>query len=357
VNTTNQTLMSILDAARWAPSGDNTQPWRFEVLGDHKVVVHGYDTREHCVYDLEGEASQLSHGCLLETMRIAASEFGWGMRVERLTQHPPERPTFEVTFDAGAGVAPSPLISSIRRRSVQRKPLSTRPLTSAEKSALEASLGPDYSVQWLEGRGQRWAAAKLMFRNAKLRLTMPEAYQVHSAVIEWGATESQDRVPDRSLGVNDATLRVMQFAMQSWQRVQFLNRWMAGTVLPRIQMDLIPGWACAAHAVIKAKRTPVGVDDFVAAGQAVQRFWLTATQLNLLQQPEMTPLIFARYSRRRIAFTEDAESLEAARRLANSLAQLVDSDAEQCVWIGRIGVGQLATARSTRLPLDRLMVT
>jgi hypothetical protein len=173
VNTTNQTLMSILDAARWAPSGDNTQPWRFEVLGDHKVVVHGYDTREHCVYDLEGEASQLSHGCLLETMRIAASEFGWGMRVERLTQHPPERPTFEVTFDAGAGVAPSPLISSIRRRSVQRKPLSTRPLTSAEKSALEASLGPDYSVQWLEGRGQRWAAAKLMFRNAKLRLTMP----------------------------------------------------------------------------------------------------------------------------------------------------------------------------------------
>lgn len=349
------TLMSILDAARWAPSGDNTQPWRFEVISDQKVIVHGHDTRDHCVYDLEGEASQLSLGCLLETMAIAASEFGWAMHLQRQNQHPPERPTFEVTFNAAAGVLPSPLIDSIRRRTVQRRPLSTRPLTLDEKAALEAALGADHSVQWLEGRSQRWAAAKLMFKNAKLRLTMPEAYQVHSSIIEWGATESQDRVPDRSLGVNDATLRVMKFAMQSWQRVRFLNRWMAGTVLPRVQMDLIPSWACAAHAVIKANRQPAGIDDFVAAGQAVQRFWLTATRLNLQQQPEMTPLIFARYTRQGIAFTQDAASRESARTLADTFAQLVDSEAERCVWIGRIGEGQFATARSTRLPLDRLM--
>jgi nitroreductase len=24
----------ILDLARWAPSGDNTQPWRFEIKGE-----------------------------------------------------------------------------------------------------------------------------------------------------------------------------------------------------------------------------------------------------------------------------------------------------------------------------------
>ena len=55
-------LEDILDQARWAPSGDNTQPWRFEVRGARHVVVHGFDTRSHCVYDLDGHPSQLSLG-------------------------------------------------------------------------------------------------------------------------------------------------------------------------------------------------------------------------------------------------------------------------------------------------------
>ncbi len=349
------TLMAILDAARWAPSGDNTQPWRFEVVGDHQLIVHGHDTRDHCVYDLEGEASQISLGCLLETMAIAATEFGWAMQSQRQATHPPERPTFEVTFDRAAGASPSPLIDSIRRRSVQRRPLSTRPLTLEEKTALEAALGADHSVQWLEGRAQRWAAAKLMFRNAKLRLTMPEAYQVHSSVIEWGATQSQDRVPDQALGVDAMTLRLMKHVMVSWDRVRFFNRYLAGTWVPRILMDLIPSLACGAHLVIQARRPPNGVDDFVAAGRAVQRFWLTATRLGLWQQPEMTPLIFSRYVRKGITFTQDGQATALARSLEQALGRLLGTEADRSVWMARLGAGAGPSARSTRLPLERLL--
>jgi len=51
---TQPVIEQILDQARWAPSGDNTQPWRFEIKGPLHVVVHGSDTRRHCVYDLDG---------------------------------------------------------------------------------------------------------------------------------------------------------------------------------------------------------------------------------------------------------------------------------------------------------------
>ena len=38
------TLERILDEARWTPSGDNSQPWRFEIRGADEVVVHlSYD--------------------------------------------------------------------------------------------------------------------------------------------------------------------------------------------------------------------------------------------------------------------------------------------------------------------------
>ena len=69
-------IEQILDTARWAPSGDNTQPWRFEIVSNNRIVVHAFDTRSHCVYDLDGHPSQLSVGALLETIRIAASGFG-----------------------------------------------------------------------------------------------------------------------------------------------------------------------------------------------------------------------------------------------------------------------------------------
>ena len=62
---TPQHITDILELARWAPSGDNTQPWRFEVIDDHHLVVHAFDTRDHCVYDLDGHPSQIAHGALL----------------------------------------------------------------------------------------------------------------------------------------------------------------------------------------------------------------------------------------------------------------------------------------------------
>ena len=66
-------VLAILDRARWAPSGDNVQNWGFEVIDESHVVVHGFDTRDHVVYDLDGTSSQIALGALLETIAIAAS--------------------------------------------------------------------------------------------------------------------------------------------------------------------------------------------------------------------------------------------------------------------------------------------
>jgi len=33
-------IMQILDMSRWAPSADNVQPWRFEIIDDEHIIVH-----------------------------------------------------------------------------------------------------------------------------------------------------------------------------------------------------------------------------------------------------------------------------------------------------------------------------
>jgi nitroreductase len=351
------TLEAILDLARWAPSGDNTQPWRFAIKDARHLVVHGFDTRSHCVYDLDGHPSQISLGALLESLAIAASAHGLGMRAARRPDAPEHTPTFDVAF-APEAVVSDPLAAVIRERSVQRRPLSTRALDAREKAALAAALPPGYQVFWLEGFGSRLACARLMYRNAGLRLTMPEAHQVHQAVIEWRARYSTDRIPDQALGVDALTARLMRWIMQSWRRVDFFNTYLAGTVAPRLQMDLIPGLACAAHFVLLADAAPRAIDDYVAAGRAMQRFWLSATALGLQLQPELTPLIFARYVRERRVFSRTAGMHERAAALAAQLDALIGAGrAERAVFMGRIGAGAAPKARSIRRPLKDLIVS
>lgn len=348
-------IHQILDSARWAPSGDNTQPWRFEIVDAAHVIVHGSDTRSHCVYDLDGHPSQISLGALLETMAIAASGFGLRADVTRRLSMPDDQPTFDVRFVADAAVRASPLIPAIPERSVHRRPLSSRRLSSAEKLELESALRPGFSVRWFEGAAAKWRMAKLMFHNAKLRLTMHEAYLVHRDIIHWGRRFSEDRVPDQALGADAMTVRLMRWAVQDWARVRFLNKWMAGTWLPRLQMDFLPGLACGAHLVLLRESSPRTVDDYVNCGAQVQRLWLTATRLGLQHQPEVTPLVFSRYVREGIAFTASPDSQVLARRLAARAEALMGSDLPRAVWIGRIGEGCAARSRSVRQSLAELL--
>lgn len=347
-------IEQILDLARWAPSGDNTQPWRFEIVNEHHVVVHGFDTRDHCVYDLDGHPSQIALGALLETISIAATSHCLRTEIQRRPDSTETKPTFDVHFEADLNIQPEPLIQYIPYRSVQRRAMHTRQLTKREKAALEASVDQGYRILWLEGFRDRFRAARLMFNNAKLRLTIPEAYEVHRSIIEWNARFSEDRVPDQAVGLDPLTTRLMRWVMQSWQRVEFFNTFLAGTWAPRIQLDLIPGIACAAHFAIVAHKAPETIDDYVAAGRAVQRFWLTVTSLGLQLQPEMTPLIFSRYTREERRFSKSAAAWLQAQRLAGQLKKVLADDTSRTVFLGRIGHGPPPWARSLRLSLSRL---
>jgi hypothetical protein len=149
----------------------------------------------------------------------------------------------------------------------------------------------------------------------------------------------------------------MRWAMVSRERVNFLNRYTAGTLLPCMELDFIPGLACAAHFIIFARRPPDSLDDYLDAGRAVQRFWLTATSLDLQFQPEMTPLIFSAYVRDGVAFTQNASSNRLAQKLADRLAAIAaPEDIATAVFMGRVGFGPTPKARSVRLPLEELLL-
>ncbi len=349
-------IRRILDLARWAPSGDNTQPWRFEVVNPRHVIIHGFDTRDHCVYDLDGHPSQIAMGALIETASIAASEHGWRALATHRAESPETRPVFDLKFESAPDLTRDTLIDVIELRSVQRRPMRTRPLTAAQKTSLAQSAQGGHQIQWLESFPTRLQTALLMFQSAKIRLTSPEAYEVHRDIIEWKQQFSATKVPDQALGTDPLTTRLMQFVMARWERVEFFNRYMAGTWTPRIQLDFLPSLFCGAHFALLAPSPPKTLSDYVAGGRAMQRFWLTATQVGLQMQPEITPLIFSRYAREARPFSRTPGLDALAEKVRLDLEQLLGEEAAQrSVFMGRLGSSRQARSRSLRRPLVELL--
>jgi nitroreductase len=147
----------------------------------------------------------------------------------------------------------------------------------------------------------------------------------------------------------------MRWAMQRWERVSWLNTYAAGTWLPRLELELVPGLSCAAHFAIVADRAPETVDDHLDAGSAMQRVWLQATRLGLQMQPETTPLIFAAYVRTGRRFSRTPGLWEQATRITQRLGLVFGEERlARAVFMARIGHGPAAAARSTRRSLDEL---
>lgn len=350
------TLTHVLNLARWAPSGDNTQPWRFEIVNSHLIRVHGTDTRDHILYDYDGHPSHISHGAVLETIRIAASGFGLTANWEIHSEGEDRSPVYEVRFAENTGIAQDPLFGCVERRTVQRRPMRATPLTPTQRQALIDAAGDGFGVQLFESLGERMAVARLLWDSAKIRLTCPEAYPVHKEIIEWRARYSKDRIPEEAVGVDPATARLMEWVMQSWGRVAFFNRYLLGTVAPRIQLDLLPALCCAAHVLVRPRRSPAQLTDWIQLGIAVQRIWLTATHLGLHLQPQMTPVIFRWYARAGRHFSTEPTLFKQALKLSRDFERIAHvTSSDNIGFLARVGVSPVPESRSIRQDLLALM--
>ena len=351
------TILRILDRARWAPSGDNTQPWRFQIISDDQVVVHGHDTRDEILYDFDGRASHMAHGALLETMRIAASAEGVAMNWHAKADAEWRKIEYFVQFFDAPNLVPDPLQQFIETRTVQRRPMRLTPLTPTQRQTLLDAPGEGYSVQLFESFSERKQIAKLLWGNAYIRLTCPEAFPVHQNVIEWGARFSVDRIPEKAVGVDALTAKLMRWVMRRWCRVQFFNRYLFGTIAPRVQLDYLPALFCAAHFLICPKTAPGCLEDWVEAGGAMQRVWLSATMLGLHVQPEMTPVIFRWYVQSGREFSGNSDFAMRSRDLALDFEGIANAAGNDPFgFFGRIGGSSIPKSRSLRLELPQLMI-
>src|SRR3954451_21498943 len=118
-----ESLATLLDAAGRAPSGDNTQPWRFVVDPDAETIALVEDaTRDPSPMNAGRRMSRIAVGAALENLIRKARSHGWRVKLERAVY--PALATIRLT-ERGGKTQPTADVEASRvtnRRLFDRRP-------------------------------------------------------------------------------------------------------------------------------------------------------------------------------------------------------------------------------------------
>jgi len=290
-------------------------------------------------------------------MRIAAETLGKRLRWTYLgSEGPMHNLRVRLADDEPRA---NPLLASIYQRSVDRRPYRSRPLDPTSKLALEQAAGQAFRLDWFESLKARLKIAALMGVATDIRLRIPETFEIHRRIVDWTSALSPHGIPASALGLDAMTVKMMRWSLAERSRTEMSNR-LGSPKMASLQMDLIPAIFSAAFFAFRVPQRPADPHDAVVqlfeVGQAVQRFWLTATRLGLAMQPCFAPLAFSYYGRNGIAFTRGERERRSAQKLAKSLEQCFPQS-QDLVFLGRIGwpAPRKGQSRSTRRALSELV--
>lgn len=126
-----------------APSSHNAQPWAFAVAG-HGIEVFADPSRWLPVADPDRRELDLSLGCALENLVVAAEHFGFVPHVEHVDEARDGAPVARVRLQASkserAPSRPAELFDEIANRRTNRSEYDGRPVPGAVRVALERSI-------------------------------------------------------------------------------------------------------------------------------------------------------------------------------------------------------------------------
>jgi molybdopterin/thiamine biosynthesis adenylyltransferase/nitroreductase len=349
---TREEVRHVVAHGTLAPSGGNSQPWRFEWSGGELGCrIH----RGPSFLDYGHRAACLAVGAAVENMTLAASALGLEPSVQpgdgqkdrdlvcslRLTRM--QRPA-----------APPELFVQVTRRLTNRRQGNGRVLQGEHQAVLEtAAAARGARLQLITDPGERATAGAVLGQGDRFRTLTPPAHAEMLGELRWSNREAR-RTRD---GIDLATL---ELAAADRAALGVIARPDVAAELRRIgggQALARPARAAAAAAAAVGLLTfaDASAGGFFAAGRAMQHVWLTATALGIAFRP-WTPLLYL-FGR----LEHGGEGLSAPER--EELARLQDAfratfhvrQGEAEVMVFLLAYAPEATARSQRRPVEEVL--
>ncbi len=205
----------LVRAAALAPSGGNSQPWRF-LLYEGRLLLFMDPARAFSTIDPGGIYAHLALGCCLENLRLEAGKAGLSLsiRTHGFKEVPELIATIATTASPGTTAQTDPLSAVIAMRCTNRRVASNAdldPLILEELRNTVTETVPEALVQIVTGRPDIEKIAALCGAAERVRMLNPASHlDMFSREMRWTPAEAErtgDGVDIRTLdlGLSDRT--------------------------------------------------------------------------------------------------------------------------------------------------------
>ena len=279
-------IKKMLSEAVYAPSGDNSQPWRFVVSGEI-LEIYNLPDKDLPFYNFRQNGSLVAHGALVENLRIVASHYGYVLE-EELILDIDSSLIARIRF-ARQDIPEDPLYTYIKERITNRKPYKREPFGEENRTALSSQVMGDFQLRFQDNLEILDKLGPAMSLNEKVALENKIVHDQFFQGLVW--TDAQEIMQKSGLYVKTMEFNPVQkliFSLyKDWAKAKVLN-YLGFSKLIQKENGKLYASSSAIAAIVSNGNNSI---DFFNTGRTVQRIWLQATKDNISVHP-VTGILF-----------------------------------------------------------------
>ncbi len=338
-------VTKILTAAAAAPSGDNSQPWRF-VVQDSSIEFYALPEKDNPILNYKEGGTLIALGAALQNAELEARAQGY---VPHTVLHEDGSCVAVMELKVGGRLDKTDefLQKSIFKRHTNRKPYKKVPLSKETRTAiLDSFLSErtelDFSL--IESRDSMSEVAKALTVMEEVALGNHTLHKLFFENIFWSEKENRS-------GKQGLYIKTLELPPPAQILFRLLKHWSFAKLFTKIGFSQIvaktnaqQNAAASALGVITAPHTDRVT--YLEIGKALERIWLLATARGLSMQIVTGITFLVRSMENNSAIFSESEK-ERVRAAYMIIKNHVNQDHEP-VLVFRIGVGNEPTAVTYR---------
>lgn len=340
-------IKKIIEAGNLAPSGSNSQSWKFKV-SQNKLTVYLLPEKDHPVLNFDKRGTYIAHGALLENIEIASRYFGYKPEYEIL---PEENISFNIVFEESESKTEEieNLYQAIFSRCSNRKPFKKDQLSQEQIDYLfqEKNKYPQCEVIYFTDNNQIQEIAKYLPFDILVFLRNKLLHQLLFKEILW--KEEEQKVKP---GLYIKTMEVPPPAVLIFK---LLSNWKICNLLSKIHEKIYEQSIKTASSagLIGAIVAENKSSNFIYVGRLLENIWLRATKLNLGFQ-FISGIVFLwqqlNFGNKEIFSEKDKEIIDNAYNNLAKLLGLEDKNNKVIAGFFRVGFADKPSAVSYKRP-------
>lgn len=340
-----ETLVRIIRSAVRAPSGDNSQPWKFTVLGD-SILFHNVPEADTSPFNFKQASNYMAIGAALENAQIAAEAEGFATKIE-LFPNMKDEPVARLQLQEGS-TKENWLAAAIELRASNRHKYFDKPLPPDALERIRACVRPEENTRLslMTDALQVRRIGELV--SAGERITL-ENRPIHSFLFKHVTWNPEDDAKRHGFYIKTFEFKPPQEAafrlFSHWNILRFFHPFGVTRAIARDQARVYG--ASAAFGAIKI--TELTPEAFIRAGMLLERVWLTTASLGIALQPTSSvPLLSVALSQGGGAELS-GKHVRLVQERASSLSSEFGLNAgEHFVFAFRLGYAPEPRARTSR---------